>query len=79
MIVFCADCVSLGFSISTYVGDNVLILYPLTYAVPGPNSTAYKFSAVVLPFAVVDPDSYTPLLNPSSKFSLIVIPKSLTT
>ena len=37
MIVFCADCVSLGFSISTYVGDNVLILYPLTYAVPGPN------------------------------------------
>ena len=79
MIVFCADCVSLGFSKSTYVGDNVLTLYPLTYAVPGPNSTEYNLSAAVSPLEVVVPASYTPLLKPSSRFSLIVIAKSFTT
>ena len=63
MIVFCADCVSLGFSKSTYVGDNVLTLYPLTYAVPGPNSTEYNLSAAVSPLEVVVPASYTPLFN----------------
>ena len=79
MLTFCAVCVSLGFSKSTYVGDRVDTLYPFTYAVPGPNSTAYKFSAVVLSSAVVEPKAYTPLLNPSSKFSLILISKSFTT
>ena len=61
------------------VGDRVETLYPFTYAVPGPNSTAYIFSAVVLPWAVVEPIAYTPLLNVSSKFSLILISKSFTT
>ena len=79
IFTFCADCVSLGFSKSTYVGDKVETLYPFTYAVPGPNSTAYKFSAAVLASAVVAPISYTPLLNVSSRFSLILISKSLIT
>ena len=64
---------------STYVGANLLTLYPLTYATPAPNSTEYFDSAAVAPDEVVAPAAYTPLLNPSSRFCLTVTSKSLTT